>query len=88
MKAQADLQSMVFPLRAPTLPSPENQATLLQESLANAIKHNFAVNKTTGSSFLSFMTVGLSTPLVPDNVPVSCCYCRAVFNIFLISPIP
>jgi len=42
----------------------------------------------TGSSFLSFVTVRLSAPLVPDNVPVSCSYCRAVFNIFLISPIP
>jgi len=24
--------------------------------------------------------VGLSMPLVPDNVPVSCCYCKAVLN--------
>lgn len=70
------------------LPSPENSAALLWGSLANAIKRNFAVNRTTGSSFLSFVTVGLSTPLVLANVPVSCCYCRAVFNIFLISPIP
>lgn len=58
------------------LPSPENQAT---QSLAKATKRSSAVHKA-GSSSLSFVTVGLDMPLVPANVPVSCCYCSAVLN--------
>lgn len=76
-----------IPLRAVALPSPENWAVLLQESLAKAIRCHSAVHKA-GSSLPSFVTcrpqyASCSRPHASQLLLLqSCAEC------FLISPIP